>query len=279
MDKIQREHYLRQTSYTDPLEYSYLYEGIPNNITDICNLVNQQLIHPAKLGQYPDVIPNESEIWNNEPKSVSEILKILIERDKGGIYSDKAPKDRVIVTCRGFTLLLVSILRFKGIPARARAGFAPYIMNNGVNIDHWICEYWDDTRNQWILLDADFLKIDIPKEEFKYVANVYLDALEGRINPLDYGWEESWGMAYIISYLNIDLLFILYEEPWYIPKTKLTEALNWEHKSEFISAVKNLNNKDIELIKTIAELLSEPDNNFIALKEIIAQNNQLLPIK
>jgi hypothetical protein len=279
MDKRQIEHYLQQTNYTDPLEYSYMYEAFSNNITEICYLVNQQLIHPAKLNQYPDVTPNESEIWNNEPKTAYEILKKLTEKSKNGIIDNKANKDRVIITCRGFTLLLVSVLRYKGIPARARAGFAPYILNNGINIDHWICEYWDITKEQWMLLDADFLKVDFPKTEFKYVANVYLDALEGKINPLDYGWDESWGMAYIISYLNIDLLSILYGEPWYNPKTELTESLHWELKSEFSSAVRNLSSKDVKLIRKVAELLLDPDKNFYHLKELLIKNQKLMPIK
>lgn len=67
---------------------------------------------------------------------------------KNGIANNKDYNDRVIISCRGFTLLLVSVLRYKGIPARARAGFAPYILNNGINIDHWICEYWDDSKEQ-----------------------------------------------------------------------------------------------------------------------------------
>mgnify|MGYP000951947436 CR=1 FL=1 len=55
MDIKQIEHYLKQTSFTNPFEYSFMYEGIPDDIGDICNLVNQQLIHPTKLYKYPEV--------------------------------------------------------------------------------------------------------------------------------------------------------------------------------------------------------------------------------
>ncbi len=279
MDIKQVEHYLKQTSFTNPFEYSFMYEGIPDNIGDICNLVNRQLIHPAKLHEYPEVKPNENEIWNNEPKTVQEMLKRLYEKNNEGIIYNKAPKDRVVVTCRGITLLLTSILRYKGIPARARAGFVPYITNNGLNIDHWICECWDKTQNKWILLDADFLMIDFAKTEFYYSANVYLDAIENRINPLNYGWDECWGMCYIISYINIDLLNVIYEEPWYNPRTSLTESLNWEQESSFLSATKNLSNKNVDLVRELAELLIDPDLNYKALKELLTENEQLMPIK
>ena len=51
-----------------------------------------------------------------------------------------------------FALMLVTLLRAKGVPARSRCGFAAYF--NPPNFeDHWVCEYWDAQERRWRLAD------------------------------------------------------------------------------------------------------------------------------
>ena len=38
--------------HTDPGEFAYLYEGLPQSLQDLCDLVKAQLIHPAALAHY-----------------------------------------------------------------------------------------------------------------------------------------------------------------------------------------------------------------------------------
>lgn len=52
-------------------------------------------------------------------------------------------------------MLLVVILKAKGIPARVRSGFSEYISSNGIYWDHWITEYYSNEKKRWILVDAD----------------------------------------------------------------------------------------------------------------------------
>ena len=54
--------------------------------------------------------------------------------------------------CRQFTVLMVSALRARGVPARARCGFGGYFSSTGFFEDHWVCEYW--TGDRWRLVDA-----------------------------------------------------------------------------------------------------------------------------
>ena len=58
------------------------------------------------------------------------------------------PRDadqRVVGTCRHFAVLSCALLRYRGIPARARCGFATYFQK-GQGLDHWVTEYWDEAQ-------------------------------------------------------------------------------------------------------------------------------------
>ena len=89
-------------------------------------------------------------------------------------------------------ILLASILKAKGIPARARSGFAEYIHYDEICYDHWITEYFDEKENRWRLVDADehcpdhemgFDLNDIPYDKFLFGANAYLGIRQNKYNP------------------------------------------------------------------------------------------------
>ncbi|QOR35042.1 transglutaminase domain-containing protein [Clostridium sp. 'deep sea'] len=268
--------YIKQTTYTNPHQYAYLYSDIPNDICSIVKIVNNLLIHPSKLSKYSDINVNETEIWNNEPKTVFDILKKLAKKNNTSLVNARANNEKVIVTCRGFTLLLTSILRHKGIPARARAGFAPYIVKE-INIDHFICECYIKQQQRWVLLDADFLKIDFDKSEFCYVANVYLDCLSGKKDALKFGCDDNWGFSYIIMYLNLDLLCLCKAEYWYNPKTPITNKLYWSGKTSYNEATKNLSTNEKKLLFELAKLMQYCNENYSRLQDILNNDLCLLP--
>ena len=52
--------YRQYSSFTDPGEYEYLYENLPDSIPELCSLIRSQFIHPyAELPKYRDQIPKE----------------------------------------------------------------------------------------------------------------------------------------------------------------------------------------------------------------------------
>ncbi len=48
--------------------------------------------------------------------------------------------------CRDYSLLLVSLLRYRGFEARMRAGFANYFESELTYEDHWLVEYYDTLK-------------------------------------------------------------------------------------------------------------------------------------
>ena len=76
--------------------------------------------------------------------------------------------DHVAGCCRDYSLLMVSALRHRGIPARTRIGFAGYF-DSSWHHDHVIVDYWNGDR--WVFLDPElepagpwtFDRLDMPR--------------------------------------------------------------------------------------------------------------------
>jgi hypothetical protein len=160
--------YKHYSTFTDPGEYAYLYKNLPDSLTELCSLIKSQIIHPyAELPQYSEVIPKER--WNesvNYP-TVKSILKGLISYDSRGLVKGRKPEDRLVLGCRENAILLASILKYRGIPARVRAGHANYIIPD-FYASHTICEVWNEKDKRWMLVDPSFLMVDFSKEKFEF---------------------------------------------------------------------------------------------------------------
>ena len=158
------EYYKQHTQFTNPGEYASYYAALPDELTPLYKAINGLLIHIWKIRKNrPHLLKGrEDEVFIRQIHS-------LIER---GLALDSQPlavarsiDRRMIIDCRHFALLLCSILRHRGIPARTRCGFATYLEDT-FYMDHWICEYWSEEAQRWIMEDPDLKKHDVPSEEF-----------------------------------------------------------------------------------------------------------------
>ena len=166
---------------------------LSNNIKDLCLLQRMQIIHPAVFHD-KDIIKETDCFWGNMteipfarihyeddyfPTAISMLAELL--RRSSSYSKERKAKDKIQVTCRGQAILLAATLKAKGIPARARSGFASYV-EPGEYWDHWITEYFDEKTNSWILADADcccnddlnFDIYNIPRDKFLCGAEAYL---------------------------------------------------------------------------------------------------------
>lgn len=160
--------FYKQTSqFTDLGYYRDFAKNLPDDIEELCLLQRMQIIHPVAFDE--ENIRNKSNcFWGDMtkvpitrldyeedyfPTAQSMIAELL--RKNSNYDINREAKDKIHITCRGQAILLASILKAKGIPARARSGFAPYIKYDGINYDHWITEYYNDKEKVWKLVDAD----------------------------------------------------------------------------------------------------------------------------
>ena len=119
------------------------------------------------------------------------MLARLRELDPAAPGTERARTDRLVGCCRDFTLLFVAMARHHGIPARARVGFARYLVP-GWAMDHVIAEVWDGER--WRLVEpemspghldegTELALLDVPRDRFLVGADAWRACRSGAADP------------------------------------------------------------------------------------------------
>ena len=161
-------------------------------------------------------------------------------------------------------MLLAATLKAKGIPARVRSGYAGYIHDDGGYDDHWITEYYDAEEGRWKLADADICGFadvdvtDIPRERFLTGGQAWLAMRQGKLYPeqLRYAGGER-GIRAAAMGLMFDFHALMGDEVHFL------------HLPRYL-AEKGMvpDEREAQELDRLAELLSEPDRNFGALRQI-----------
>lgn len=193
MDKMILSHYLEYSQFTYPGPYEKHLKSLPDDIKELGLLLRKQLIHrttveQGKVGFDATAEEVERTPWWRQAEddnfnTAAAILAELFRRDPRGIVPDRKPENKLVLTCRHTTLLVASALKVKGIPCRVRSGYAPYFSDEeGLSVDHWINEYWNEKEKRWVIMDVDgsghdtgLDMFDLPKDAFDYPARAWLD--------------------------------------------------------------------------------------------------------
>ncbi len=261
--------YRQYSSYTDPGEYAYLYKNLPESLPELCSLIKSQFIHPyAELQRYRDIIPKER--WNEylEYPTVHSILEGLITYNSSGLIKDRKPEDRLILGCRENAILLASILKYRGIPARVRTGHVTYL-RPGFHLSHTLCEVWNENENRWMLVDPSMVMIDFSREQFDFSNELWLKLQNKEIDPDQYGFPGRYsGFVSIVGKVCPDLASILGTE---YPVNHYAPILDYVFENN-----DQLNDEQIEILNKISELMkSLDDENLSKLQEIYNSTPQI----
>ena len=211
---------------TDPGSQAMLLEHLPEGIGDLCSLVQGATVHIFWAERYGIRLPPERQA-EVQLRSLERRLKRMSELDPRPL-SEARPLDRKVVgNCRDFTLLLVSILRHQGVPARARCGFGAYFLPDHFE-DHWVCEYWNNAQGRWVLVDAQldafqcsemkipFEPLDVPRDQFIVAGRAWQMCHSGLADPERFGIFDMHGLGFIRGNLVRDVAAINKVEllPW-----------------------------------------------------------------
>ncbi len=147
------QYYAKHGVMTAPGAHSNLCASLPEDITDLCEVVQGLLVYAGHTHRYGVQPTQKRKRQDLGLRKVEDMLTRILEMDNRDLRKQRLPRDRLVASCRHFCVLLVSFLREKGIPARARVGYATYLVA-GIYGDHWICEYWNVTDKRWIRVDA-----------------------------------------------------------------------------------------------------------------------------
>jgi hypothetical protein len=211
---------------TDPGECGGMLQGLPEDIASLVKVVQGNLIHIFWAERYGRKL-SEAEQQTVAVRPLSAKLERMQQVDGRPLSAARPVEQRQVGNCRDFSLLLAGILRHQGRPARARCGFGMYFMPDHFE-DHWVCEYWDDRQQRWVLVDAQldelqqgvlgigFDPLDVPRDQFIIAGQAWQMCRTGQAKPEQFGiadwhgWWFIWGNV-VRELLSLNKLEIL---PW-----------------------------------------------------------------
>lgn len=187
------ERYRRHTPFSHPGAHATSLRTLPADPTALAAAVRGVVVHYVASGLTftPERLADIDSRW------VERILERLAERDPAPLDRPRDPDACVVGCCRDAALLYVAAARERGIPARSRVGFAPYL-RAGFAHDHVVAERWDpgaDGGGRWVRVDpqidpawvgVDTLDLGTGADSpFTTAAHVWLDHRAGRLSEAD----------------------------------------------------------------------------------------------
>jgi hypothetical protein len=273
-----RDHYLQTSTYTDPGLYRDRLRALPDDIRELGLMVRKSIIHRTTLAQGNTGTNADKRFgdmanvpWWRQPEddvlpTAGAMLVELYRRDPRGFTLDRPEPARLVLTCRYVAILMATILKSKGIPARVRSGHGGYF-GMPTSDDHWITQYWGDGR--WVTIDVDgslslpegttFDPYDMPEDVFDFPARAWIDVREGKADPAHFynaGGETgemvvAWSLMYDFHCLNNDEIIYLHLPGIMVEGryAKMPETTKAE-------------------LDELARLMLKPDENFHKLRDL-----------
>lgn len=269
--------YADATAMTSVSDYTALVEALPNEVADLVCVVQGLGIYDVVAADFygvtlPDKRQNEIHI-----RSAEEMVRRLLTLDDQPLSVTRPVEKRLACRCRDFTLLLVSMLRAKNVPARARCGFATYF-NPGTFEDHWVCEYWNVTEARWVLVDAqldpvwrerlkvDFDILDVPRDHFLVAGAAWAKCQPGGADPSKFG----------ISFANLHgLWFVAGNLVRDVAALNKMEMLPWDVWGVQPKPDEPMSNEEIAFFDKLARLSRDPDESFEELRKLYAEDDKV----
>jgi len=220
------QYYTTHSVMTDPAEYRHLFNGLPADIPALCEIVQGLIFHQHWAEMYGVELSEERQQETNLRKLTRQLFR-LMELDGSPLTVARPLEKHIIGTCRDFSTFLTALLRYQGVPARARCGFGTYF-TPGKGEDHWTCQYWNTGEARWVTVDAEldqfkcdalgitFNPLDLPEGQFLLAGQAWQLCRAGQADPQAFGIFDMHGMWFIAGNLMRDLLSLNKIEllPW-----------------------------------------------------------------
>ncbi|NLI97874.1 transglutaminase domain-containing protein [bacterium] len=273
------EYYTSQGPMTDPGKHINLYEGLPDDVAGLVKVVQGAFLHIFWARAYGVQLTQEK-ASSVGMRTLEAKLAEIEKMDNRPIVEPRELENRLVANCRDYSLLLCSLLKYKGIPARARCGFGAYFMP-GKYMDHWICEYWDVRRSEWVRVDAqldsvqvkalgiEFDPLALPEGAFLAGGEAWTLCRAGKLDPDKCGFFDPpnlKGMWFIRGDMIRDFMAL----------NKL-EVLPWDSNDSGLMGIPDdkLTESDYAMLDKVAQLTTSGDSAFTELRELYESDSIL----
>lgn len=266
------EYYTTQGPMTDPGKYAALYEGLPDDVGGLVKAVQGAFIHVFWARAYGVELTQEKAA-SIGIRTIEGKLAGIETLENSPLAQTRVPDKRLVANCRDYSLLLCSLLRHKGIPARPRCGFASYF-RPGVYMDHWICEYWNSAQERWVRVDAqldsvqiaalgiEFDPLDLPEGKFLTGGEAWSACRAGKLDPDKCGFfdpPDLKGMWFIRGDMIRDFMAL-----------NKVEILPWDSNDSGLSGIadEKLTESDYAMLDKVASLTAGGDSAFGEIRKL-----------
>jgi hypothetical protein len=244
---------------------------LPADAVDLCRAA-QGLVIPPELASALGV--PEERLTEKSIRRVTDLLQTILGLSAASLREPRSPTDRAVGTCRHFSVLSCAFLRFHGIGARARCGFATYF-EAGKFLDHWITEYWHPDAKRWVRVDSEVLGLpfvarpeDLSRDEFLTGGEAWKLCRQGRVDPSLFGVSgapHAWGIAEVRGNAIRDLAAL-----------NKVEMLPWDEWGRMHASYDGETGTDFdELVDAIATVCES--NDLVAIGELYASEDLAVP--
>jgi hypothetical protein len=268
-------YYTQPGPMTDPHDQAHLFTSLPTDIPSLVKVVQGVIIHPFWMERYGLPRNPEREERETNLRFVDKMLARIMELDDQPLTTPRDLSRKFVGNCRDHTTLLCSILRYRGVPARARCGFGAYF-NPGTYEDHWVCEYWNADLQRWNMVDAQldqlqqdqlhitFDPLDVPPDQFVIGGRAWRMIRSGEVAPEMFGIFDWRGQWFAQNDLVRDFLAL-----------NKIELLPWDGWGLMTGPEDCVSSDDLTLLDRIAALTNEPDVAFDDLRALYAGDSRL----
>ncbi len=271
--------YTSQSNFSSPKELESLYSGLPDDMVSLTKVIQGLIVHQHETEKfYGFKLPKGREIEPNT-RYILDVLEKIIKMDARPLTETRDPQKRFIGLCRDFALLLCSILRHKGIPARIRCGFANYF--DSINhVDHWLCEYWNEKEKRWVLVDAEtdemerkhyklteaFNNLDVTHDQFWFSSTAWKSLRRGEDeNKFGVPGVGVFGAWFVRANLFRDLAAL--------NKIELCPWDYTEHSEKQGDTLKEMPNNELAKLDELAEIITNVNDNFEGIVQFYEINS------
>ncbi|HZU54353.1 MAG TPA: transglutaminase domain-containing protein [Actinocrinis sp.] len=267
------------TTYTTPGPLTDLaeipsaqFDDLPHDPLAISGLASGLVIQPWEAEHLKLALPS-ARFEEKNLRPAAELIRALLALSPEPLTTARPPERRLVGTCRHFATLTCALLRYRGIAARARCGFATYF-EPGKGLDHWITEYWHEAERRWVWIDSEILHKEILKRpedlaegEFLTGGEAWAAYRRGEIDAATFGvgGTPNWGPAEIRGNAMRDLASL-----------NKVETLPWDEWGRMAASYRGETGPDYdELLDTIAATCAGDDPRAIA--ELYAREELRVP--
>ena len=191
----ERHIYATQSPVTDPGVLAYRLDAVEGDLAAMQRAARQLVFHYRGDGDFAANGIAAERLAEIDTRYADRMLDRLVALHDVPLGVERLPHQRLVGCCRDFTVLFLAMARRKGVPARARVGFATYFAA-GWNVDHEVAGVWDAAEQRWRLVDPELrdghrdptdgaviAPLDVPADRFITAPRAWLACRAGTADP------------------------------------------------------------------------------------------------